>query len=352
MSQRVCRLCCFPPFVAPRFCRERLCCPQWHVSSSSLLGHNILSGFYCTFNRTSIVPVVPQHMQGRCFGNREPSNHDQPTSKTRDEISTGRSRIRLLCIHKRNVVVSRTSLSLLVASQTLRNCFVMLDVASQHHLWVGRDQIYAFCHPSIRRRSRGYDACFGDRCDRRPQVVQRSVAPNGHVLIEQHVSHRNQSCFDFTASVVFDRLQTENECTIGNEGAALDAVKLYRWQHRFLSEYKILCQAVSLFPDSVRIASSVSRIFVTYANPLVSHQLFDVISVTQTGTSHDIIRFARFSHAGRSDGSCKFGSITGQPHVVLHALFLQLFDALITETTAVEHNVTSPALITVSLYSS
>ena len=34
-----------------------------HVSSSSLLGHNILSGFYRTLDRTSIVPIVPQHVE-------------------------------------------------------------------------------------------------------------------------------------------------------------------------------------------------------------------------------------------------------------------------------------------------
>ena len=66
------RLCSFPPFVAPPFCRERLCCTHKHVSSNSLLGHDILWLFYCTFNRTSIIPIEPQHMQGRCFGNRDP----------------------------------------------------------------------------------------------------------------------------------------------------------------------------------------------------------------------------------------------------------------------------------------
>ena len=38
------------------------------------------------------------------------------------------------------------------------NYFVMFDATSQHHLWVSRKQIYAFCHPPVRRRSRGYDA--------------------------------------------------------------------------------------------------------------------------------------------------------------------------------------------------
>ena len=50
----------------------------------------------------------------------------------------------------------------------------------------------------------------------------------------------------------------------------------------------------------------------------------------------------------RANGPCKFGSIAGQPHIVLHALFLQLCDALTIETTAVVHDVTSPALIIVS----
>ena len=41
-----------------------------------------------SFHRTNIVSVVPQHMQGQCFGNREPSSHDQLTGKAHDEIST------------------------------------------------------------------------------------------------------------------------------------------------------------------------------------------------------------------------------------------------------------------------
>ena len=76
--------------------------------------------------------------------------------------------------------------------------------------------------------------------------------------------------------------------------------------------------------------------------------MLNVIPVIQTGTSHNIIRFSRLSIASRADDPCKFGSMTGQPHVVLHALFLQLRDALITETTAVVQDVTSPALIIVS----
>ena len=64
----------------------------------------------------------------------------------------------------------------------------------------------------------------------------------------------------------------------------------------------------------------------------MSHQLLDIISVIQTGTRHNVICV---SCVGRANGSCKFGSITGQPHVVLHALFLQLCDALIAETTAI-----------------
>ena len=43
------------------------------------------------------------------------------------------------------------------------------------------------------------------------------------------------------------------------------------------------------------------------------------------------MRFARFTNASRADGPCKFGCPIGQPHVVLHALWLQLCDALITE---------------------
>ena len=95
-------------------------------------------------------------------------------------------------------------------------------------------------------------------------------------------------------------------------------------------------------------SASLSMLWSSIRNRLVARQLLDIISVIQTGTSHDVIRSARFSLAGRADGSCKFGSITGQTHVVLHALFLQLCEALITETTAVVHDVTSPALISVS----
>ena len=42
------------------------------------------------------------------------------------------------------------------------------------------------------------------------------------------------------ACVVFDRLQTENECTFGNKGVNLDAVKLHRSLHSILSEYEML----------------------------------------------------------------------------------------------------------------
>ena len=85
------------------------------------------------------------------------------------------------------------------------------------------------------------------------------------MLVKQHVSHRNLSCFDLTACVVLNQFQTENELSCGDKRVALDAVKLHRCQHRFLSEDEILFQAISLLPDSVRMASFVSRIFVTYA---------------------------------------------------------------------------------------
>ena len=35
------------------------------------------------------------------------------------------------------------------------------SLASQHHCLISCNQIYAFCHPSVRRRSRWYDACRG-----------------------------------------------------------------------------------------------------------------------------------------------------------------------------------------------
>ena len=88
-SQRVsCRLCCLPPFFMPRFCQERLCCPRKLVSSQ-------------------LAPWT-QH-----------TLYKAPLHSTR------------------RVVVCPTSLSLLVAPKRLRHSgIVMLDVASQHHMWV------------------------------------------------------------------------------------------------------------------------------------------------------------------------------------------------------------------------
>ena len=58
--------------------------------------------------------------------------------------------------------IQRSSLSnIALTSQALGYYYVMFDVASQHHLWVSCNQIYALRHPSVRRRSRGYDACLG-----------------------------------------------------------------------------------------------------------------------------------------------------------------------------------------------
>ena len=141
-----------------------------------------------------------------------------------------------------------------------------------------------------------------------------SVAPNGRVLVKQHVSHRNQSCFDLTARVILNRLQAENEFTFGDKRVALDAVQLCRSQHRCLCENEILFQDLSLRPNSVRIASFVFRIFVANVTAwwpikrLVARQLLNIISVVQTGTSDNIIRFAFFTFAGRADGPCKLGS--------------------------------------------
>ena len=154
--------------------------------------------------RTGNVTVVPQHMQGRCFGNCEPPVHDQPTSEAHDQISTRPGET----VNSSFVFIYRTSQFVehrflfwwQHTSQTHKN----YDLATQHHLWVGRDQTYAFCHSSVRCTSRRYDACFGRRCNWRPQVMQRSVALNGHVLVKQHISHLNQSCFDVTACIVFN----------------------------------------------------------------------------------------------------------------------------------------------------
>ena len=177
--------------------------------------------------------------------------------------------------------------------------------------------------------------------------MQCCVASTGHVLVKEHVSQGNQPCFDLTTSVVFNRLQAENEFTFGDKRVVLDDVKLHLRKHRFVSEYEILFQAFSpsgLCEDCFICVENLRDV----RNRLVPHQLLNVISVIQTGTSHNIVRFSGLSFAGRADGPCKFGSITGQPHVVLHALFLQLRDAFVTETTAVVHDVTSPALIIVS----
>ena len=107
-------------------------------------------------------------------------------------------------------------------------------------------------------RASAFDATGDQSC---------SVAPNGDVLIK-HITHRNQSCFDLTACIVFDR------CT------ASSLSMKYSFK-------------LSLLPNSVRMASFVSRTF-------VAHQLLNIISVVQTGASTNITRFVRFFHAGRA----------------------------------------------------
>ena len=133
--------------------------------------------------------------------------------------------------------------------------------------------------------------------------MQCCVAPNRHVFVKQHVSHSNRPCFDLTTSVVVNRFQAENEFTFGDKCVALDAVKLHWRQHRFLSEYEILFQA---FSPSRRCKDCLIRVENLRAvrNRLVPHQLLKIISVIQTGTSHNIIHFTRFSFAGRADGPC------------------------------------------------
>ena len=192
----------------------------------------MLSVSHCTFNRTSIVSVLPQYMQGLCFDLFMISQQAKHMMKSRPD----RAKPNTAPLHSNTghrIVEHRFPFWRHHTPQTPRNCYAMFYGASQHHLWVGSHQVYAFCHSYVRRRSRGYDASLSRRCDQRPQVVQRSVAPNGHVLIRQHVLHRNKSCFDLTACVVFDRLHTENEFTFGDKRVALDAVELCRRQHRF-----------------------------------------------------------------------------------------------------------------------
>ena len=56
---------------------------------------------------------MPQHMQRRSFGNREPPVHDQPTSETHDEISTTYGKtVHSSSAHTLGVAACRTSLSL------------------------------------------------------------------------------------------------------------------------------------------------------------------------------------------------------------------------------------------------
>ena len=53
------------------------------------------------------------------------------------------------------------------------------------------------------------------------------------------------SLLDLTTSVVFNRLQAENEFAFGDERVALNVVELHWRQHRFLTEYEIIFQAFS-----------------------------------------------------------------------------------------------------------
>ena len=127
------RQCCLPPLFAQ------------HVSSNSLLWHNVFSGFHRTPHRTSI---VPQHMQCRSFGNREPWVHDRPPSETHDEISTRSGKT----VHSTSALAHWASQFVKQCSlfqghhvfQAIGNYDVMLDVPSQHHLRICCDQINAF----------------------------------------------------------------------------------------------------------------------------------------------------------------------------------------------------------------
>ena len=51
--------------------------------------------------------------------------------------------------------------------------------------------------------------------------MQRGVASNRHVLVKQHVSHRNQSCFDLSDRLRRSQSTSENEFTFGDHRVAL-----------------------------------------------------------------------------------------------------------------------------------
>ena len=130
---------------------------------------------------------------------------------------------------------------------------------------------------------------------------------------------------------------------LATSASLLDAVKLHKCQHLcFLEFSKTLSSSFSHHPESVRIAPLVSRIFVTYATawwPIncSTSSLSSKLGPPTTSHASLLLRPPR-----RQSVQARQHNV--QPHVVLHALFLQLCDGLITETTAIVHDVASPGL--------
>ena len=185
----------------------------------------------------------------------------------------------------------------------------MLDVASQRHLRICCDQINAFGHSPVRRRSRSYDTRLGRRRDRRPQVVQSCVVSNRHVLVNQRVSHSDQPCFNLTTSVVFNFFRQRMSLPLATS-ASLSMLS----SDSTAFSLSMKCSfKLSLLPDSVRIASFVLTIFETYATAWcpINH----LCDPNWDQPQHHTLR--AFLLRWCADGLC---SITGKPHIVCTVL--------------------------------
>ena len=131
--------------------------------------------FYCTLDRTSIVSIVPQHMQRRSFGNRLQSVHDQPTSKTHHEIPTRSGKT----VHSTSALAHWASQLVEQCSlfrehhvfQAIGNYDVMLDVGSQHHLWMRSTQ----CFLSLSRTPPPSRVRYVPRPSTRPETTGRAA---------------------------------------------------------------------------------------------------------------------------------------------------------------------------------
>ena len=211
------RLCCSPPvrhaMVLPR--TSLLPSQARFVQLASRPRHFLW--LCCAFNRTSVAPVVPLHIKACASGTVSHLFMMKPRPDWAKPCTAPTHGASQFVEHRFLFWWHHTS-------QTHRIYHVMLDVASQHHLSGGRDQIHDFCHPSVRRRSRGYGARFGRRCDRRPQVMQCSVAPPASFSID--FRQRTSLLMATRASL------SVLSCSTGG------------W-HRFLSEYETLFQALS-----------------------------------------------------------------------------------------------------------